>query len=289
MSDPFSLNRRSALAGAGAFAAASLALRPGGAQAKPVADALPLNDPAFHLRTLVRLQGDLSGAMLYAYSAGQVFGVRPGQGFGYEDVGRRLYGYEGCSVRRTYLRPDGKFETKARSWLFYKDLETGEYIKEFHNPYTDKKVPVPFFRAGITAEVLGPNGLEFERNFTMKSTVFGKPIRLDFLTVGDQAMITRHTFTEYTPAGAKKSRTEFTMDAWHCTLADLANPRLPRIPSSYAWTSITEWQTWLGMPPEIEGQLLWRSEGATVKSIEELPERFVAHCMAENPELLSSI
>ncbi len=290
------MDRRHALMGMGAAAAGlTTASMSAGAKAQSLPAALSveeqlraLRDPMPAARTLARLQSDLSGRTIYAYSAGQVFGLRAGRGLEIADYGKRLYGYEGCSVRRSVVRADGKIETTSRSWLFYKDLERGTFMDRFTNPYTGKTVDVPVFRAGISGEILGANGLELKANFGLKSSVFGKPVQLDIVQVGDRAVVTRHGFTQWTPPDTKKPRTEFTMDSWACSVKDLLNADAPAIPATYAWTSQTEWQSWLGMPADMDGSLTWRAEGTNVYAIEDLPQAFVQHCMARDPNLLTA-
>lgn len=284
-------DRRQALLGFGTAAAgltiggsALAGTSPGDAPKKTI----PLRDPTFAMRTLAKLQGDISGRTVYAFSSGQVFGLRSGQGLEIADYGHRLYGYEGCSVRRSRVRADGKIETQSRSWLFYKDVETGAFLDRFTNPYTGKTLVVPDFRAGISGEILGPNGLELKANFGMKSSVFGKPVQLEAVHIGDRTIVTRHGFTQWTPAGTAVPRTEFTMDSWACRTADLSNEKLSAIPSTYAWTSQTEWQTWLEMPKDVVGSLIWRAEGGNVYSIDQLPQNFVQYCMARDPALLTA-
>ncbi|WOK35474.1 DUF1838 family protein [Sphingomonas sp. C3-2] len=290
MSIDLSLDRRSALLGLGAATAGLSLVATARASTAPGArpeNSLPIGDPHFNMRTLARLQGDLSGRTVYAYSAGQVYGVRAGRALGLGEYGLRMYGYEGCSVRRSHIREDGKIETRSRSWLFYKDLDRNVFLDRYTNPYTGKTVDVPVFRAGITGEVLGPNGLELKANFGMKSSVFGKPIALDIVTIGDRAVVTRHGFTQWTPPGTNEPRTEFTTDSWACALADLQTEDAPAIKSTHAWTSQTEWQTWLQMPNDLDGAHIWRAEGGNVYSIEELPHGFVQYCMARDPNLLT--
>ncbi len=291
MDSNVSMNRRHALFSMGAAGAAmgiaGTALAKGAAGAAP-AERLPIGDPTFNMRLLAKLQGDISGRTIYAFSSGQVFGVRSGQALEIADYGRRLYGYQGCSVRRSFVRPDGKIETKARSWLFYTDLETGQFLDRYTNPYSGKELEVPVFRAGITGEVLGPNGLELVANFGMKSSVFGKPVQLDLVTIGDRAVVTRHGFTQWTPPGTNIPRTEFTTDSWACALDDLSNESLTSIKATHAWTSQTEWQTWLDMPKDVQGAHIWRAEGGNVDSIDQLPQSFVQYCMARDANLLTA-
>ncbi|WP_448586969.1 DUF1838 family protein [Thermaurantiacus sp.] len=283
------LNRRRALG----LLALSAAVAPSGAVGarparKPRAlPPLPLDDPAFHLLTLAKLQGDLSGRPVYGYSRGKVFGLTPGEGLALADYGRRLYDYEGGSVSRSRRLADGNIETVSRSFLFYTDPETGAYLTQWRNPVTGRLVPVPPFRGGISGSVLTPLGPKVSANFTMESTVFGRPPRLEFVVMGDQCVVSRVAFTRWTPKGATKARTEYTQDDWVVATADLLDPTLTHLPAASAWTSQTEWQTWLDMPPGTPGAQLWRANGIKTHRLEDLPAGFLEQVARTHPGILT--
>lgn len=288
------MDRRDALhllgLSAAGLSAAALATAPAAAAPRArggTRPALPLDDPRFHMLTLAKLQGDLSGRPLYGYSRGKVFGLTPGEGLPIADYGRRLYDYEGGSVARSRLLPDGNVETVSRSFLFYTDPETGAYLSQWTNPVTGRTVPVPPFRGGISGSVLTPTGPRVSANFTMESTVFGRPPRLEFVTMGDVTFVSRVAFTRWTPKGATRARTEYTQDDWVVATADLLDPKRTSLPATSAWTSQTEWQTWLEMPPGTPGAQLWRAVGMKTHRLEDLPPAFLAEVAAKHPGILT--
>ncbi len=280
------IDRRMAMTGAGILTTALVAGIPVTADAATKA-VIDTRDAKAMMTILAKLQGDLSGKPVYGYQRGQVYGLIGGQSLPLADYGRRLYDYEGASVGRSRVLPNGDVETKSRSWLFYTDPATGAYIKTWRNPMTGKDVTVPPFRGGISGGTLTPNGPKVSANFTMESTVFGKPAHLEFVTIGDRTWVSRHAFTRWTPKGTTKARTEMTLDTWVVATRDLTNPRLTAIPATSSWTSQTEWQTWLQMPESQAGQQIWRSDGMKVGSIAALPPAFVAQCKAEHGGILT--
>ena len=284
--EPLILDRRLALFGAGIASAAALGVIPVRADAasKLLFDT---GDPVAMMNILARLQGDVSGRMIYGYQRGQVYGLIGGAGLPLTEYGRRLYDYEGASVGRSRVLPNGDIETKSRSWLFYTDPMTGAYMTTWRNPITGKDVPVPPFRGGISGGTLTPKGPKVSASFTMESTVFNAPTALEFVTIGDRTWVSRHAFTRWTPKGSTLARTEFTMDTFVTRTRDLTNKRLTTIPSTSSWTSQTEWQTWLAMPPGQPGQQLWRSDGMKTHAIADLPPAFVAECDARHPGILT--
>jgi hypothetical protein len=278
------IDRRAAVLGVGVLSTAILAGVPIMADA---ATPLDIGDPNAMMMILAKLQGDVAGKVTYGYQRGQVYGLIGGAGLPLADYGRRLYDYEGASVGRSRMLPNGDVETKSRSWLFYTDPATGDYIKTWRNPMTGKDVTVPPFRGGISGGTLTPKGPKVSANFTMESTVFNAPTKLEFVTIGERTWVTRHAFTRWTPKGSTKARTEMTMDTWVVATRDLANKRLTAIPATSSWTSQTEWQTWLQMPEGQPGQQIWRSDGMKVYALADLPPKFVAQCNAEHPGILT--
>jgi Protein of unknown function (DUF1838) len=278
-----SLPRRDILTGVSVMSAASLI----GTQvsASTGRDAIPpnidLKDPAFVLSVLSRLQGDVSERLTYGFQYGQVYGLLNGRDLPLNEYGRKIYGYEACGLRKSRILPDGSVQTVSRGWLFYTDPETGAYIGSFKNPYTNEIVDVPVFRAGISGDIATVTGPKTSANFTMESTVFGRPPQLDFKFFAGRAWVSRHAFTRWQPRGEAAKRTEMTLDVWDCATADLFNRRRSTIPNRATWTSQTEFQTWLRMPPNISGHQLWRSDGMRVNAIADLPSRFVERCMAD--------
>jgi hypothetical protein len=278
MDTHFELDRRGLLTAVTLSAAAALT---------GVAEAATPGDANEALRLLARLQGDLSGRIVYGYQRGRVFGLQPGAGLSLDRYGMRLYDYEGASVGRSRVLPNGDIEQRSRSWLFYTDPATGAYLDEWRNPVTGKTVPVPPFRGGIGGSILTPNGPRVSANFTMESTVFNRPIAIERVTVGDTMWLSRQAFTRWTPKGATQARTEFTLDTWTARVRDVANARATHIPSTTAWTSQTEWQTWLDMPKDQPGAQLWHADGRKVFRIEDLPPAFVARAQAKHPGILT--
>jgi Protein of unknown function (DUF1838) len=278
------IDRRAAVLGVGVLSTAILAGVPIMADA---ATPLDIGDPNAMMMILAKLQGDVAGKVTYGYQRGQVYGLIGGAGLPLADYGRRLYDYEGASVGRSRMLPNGDVETKSRSWLFYTDPASGDYIKTWRNPMTGKDVTVPPFRGGISGGTLTPKGPKVSANFTMESTVFNAPTKLEFVTIGERTWVTRHAFTRWTPKGSTKARTEMTMDTWVVATRDLTNKRLTAIPATSSWTSQTEWQTWLQMPEGQPGQQIWRSDGMKVYALAELPAKFVAQCNAEHPGILT--
>jgi len=280
---PAGIGRRDMLTAVSLLSVASLAgteVHASGSRGN-VPAGIDLKDPEFNLSVLSRLQGDVREKLIYGFHFGQVFGIKNGKDLPLTEYGRRIYGYEALGLRRARILPDGSVQSVSRGWLFYTDPETGEYIDKFRNPYTNEMVDVPVFRAGISGDTMTVKGPQVSANFTMESTIYGRPPRLDYKFFGGQAFVSRSAFTRWQPRGLPNKRIEMTLDVWQCKAADLFDASRSHIPSNTTWTSQTEFQTWLNMPADFSGHQLWRSDGMRVERIADLPAHFVARCMAD--------
>ena len=258
----------------------------GEGSASPATSANGLNDPATNVGLWGKLDGDLSGKIVYSFTSGSVYGLIPGQGLAPDEYGKRLFDFDGCGVKISRLRKDGSVEQKSRGWLLYKDAEAGGYIDEFLNPYTGEKVAVPAFRAGISGTVMTKDGPEVSASFPMESTVYGRPMRLRWTALGDQMIATRSAFTRWKERTSGQYRTEVTIDTWTMRRSDLENESLTHIPNTYAWTSETQWMSMLKMGDR-PGHQLWRSNGVKLYSPLDLPKEFVAATEKRQPGALT--
>jgi hypothetical protein len=266
------------VAGAGVATAAnqSAAARPavtGAAVPRPqLAPDPPRDDPAFNVLTLGKLQGDLSGATTFTYNPGIVYGVIPGQGLPPGEFGLPLFKVEGCTRRISRRLPDGSVEERSRNWMFYGDADTGAPLERWRNPWTGQWLDVPPWRGSPVRSRLTVNGPQLDFGPGFENTAVGRPVRLDWRSLGDTTWIGRQSSTRLRgPTGG--FRNEMSIDAWVCRTSDVADAALTHLPSTYAWTSFAEWMPWLGMGSR-PGNLVWRIEPTVLHSVQALPATF---------------
>jgi hypothetical protein len=264
---------------AGGLASAGRAAAGAAAVAKVTGPAilakLPIADPAFNVRAIGRLQGDLSGRQRWLYNPGFVFATVPGRGLAPGELGRLLYRVEGFTSRVSRLLPGGVVEERSQSYMVYRDATSDAYLTTFRNPFTGAELEVPAFRGGPSRSRLTPQGAILDGASGLESTALDQPVRMDWRVLGDTVFLTRHAASRIrTAAGA--ARNEFSVEAWTCQLADIANETATHIPSTGSWTSQAEWQGWLKMDGHAGG-LLWRIEPSVLDAPSQFPRGFVAH------------
>ncbi len=265
----------------GATLAASARTAGSAAQRPARAATIPTNDPAFAVRTIGRLQGDLSGLTTYTYNAGFVYGIVPDGRLSPGEFGQLLYQVEGCTKRRSRVLSDGSIDDRSRSWMVYRSAESGEYLDSYFNPYTAREIAVPRVRGGPARSRLTVRGAVIPDAARIESTAFDTPPRLHWRDDGSRVWISRHTASAIRPANGG-IRQEFSIDAWVCTLDDLLDTRATHLPSTYTWTSHTSWQSWLQMKDH-PGYSLWRIDAQVLPGKQQLPNRLLRRLEAVAP------
>lgn len=122
------INRRNFLSSSG-MAIAATAASPLRVQAHQAG--LDISNPIDRLRSMVRLRG-AEAIPFWMLIAGEVFGKEQNA------LPKPLYGFTSL-LRIQYERAsDTHFTFKQRESMHYTNLETGEILGEFHNPYKDE-------------------------------------------------------------------------------------------------------------------------------------------------------
>lgn len=213
---------------------------------------LDLTTPRGNMLALARITSNLElGEQRYGWYSGYVTGVRPG-----EKV-RDLVGFEGFGVSRLLPREDGSFAKVLREVGIYFDLETGEPLEEWVNPYSGETVrPVHVandpFNTVIREFVPPPpnyGGLNPE-------TREPKPLQLPWKLRAGKLEMERHIHLYYKnalqpdkwpreSAGEMVQVSEFF--AHFFDPADIQNPELTVVPFHGTWNRITPWLPWMLM------------------------------------------
>ena len=217
-----------------------------------------------------RMGGNLDETKIkYGSTSGIVSGVVPGEKI------RDLFGFEVVGVTRLAKQPDGSFRRYHREAIFYTDLETGEILREYDNPYLNERVKV--------VDVINDPWNETVQEFERGGPVYGglnkaaeqvapKPEILNWLDAGAGLIIAQRNVNLYYKAALQP-------DKWpresagpmnqvsECytyviRLADAQNPKLTSVEGTGTWTRVTPWLPWMLMG-QAPGHTLY--QGATLR------------------------
>ena len=246
----------------------------------PVARAdLDFDDPGDLLTAAVKLRGTLDDRMVIWWMKGVRYGV-------VKDELNPLFNMLVGSFSRYKEVPGRGYQVTMLELGYLTDLETGEPLDEFKNPYTGKIVTVPEQRLGPLPVMLTSSGVEIDTGASFDSidlkTRLGPAIvdgddiwlREDSTAKvdSDLPMMGKHVYNE--------------LVTYRGRVSDVNNPDLAAAPATVTYQSVTSWREWFesgGIP----GHTTARAAGKKIFSIEQLPADYLAAAQERHPEIIA--
>jgi len=241
---------------------------PGLAKTRPASAPPPdLSAPKSQLTALIRMRGALDDRLVISFLEGVYYGVM-------ETRIRPLYGLSAGLFRQYRARPDGGYDYANFELVYVTDLETGELLTEFRNPYSGRTGKPPQTRLGPTRltiaptlEVLRPGAAEREPspgNFHRF-----RPPRV----VGDDVWIVEESAVQAPPPMNFAFNEVLT---YRASLRELSDPRLAHVRTDVQFSPVIGWRPWQGMdgfdgPPS---HVMGVCAGRVVTTFDELPARY---------------
>jgi len=186
---------------------------------------------------------------------------------------------EGMESYKVIPQDDGSYEILGNMLTFFRDVDSGEMIRDYRNPYTGKvnKVSPNIRRAslgrGLNISTMGSRPTSFIDQMP------DKPLILDW-TFGPKT-VWLHNQTSYPPGLSPPRVQRMTMFAPLDEFLDANNLSLSTM---FTATVLMPWLPWMDMD-DVEGHTLWHASGVKLDSIDQLPEEYSKRMMAEHPEL----
>lgn len=286
------LTRREGL-GLAAALAASASASVAQADVPPLVTKVDFKDPKWNRDTYARLDMDVDPTKeKFGWLKGTVYGVRDN-----EKV-RPLFVNEGFSVTRSKRLADGSWRRMLREVVFYRDIDTGEILKTWRNPYTNMTVPVVpvyndpfnFTISEFMPEPPSYGGLNKDRPPP-------RPFLLDWTYGPNGELILQNDIHLYYPAGLQPDKWPMESPGPYTRVSelfiyvvkqkDVENPRLTSLPLVGSWSRINPWLPWMlmgGAP----GHVSYFNTFATVAGLHALPQDLVEAARAISPKFLSA-
>lgn len=290
------VSRRSALsAGVGAAVIAGTTPSVVAAATKPslTGPYLDLTTGEGNMMAMARIVGDLDlTKQKHGWYRGVAMGFRPGE------AGRDLFGVMGMGTGRLIPFEDKPgFTNVRRECGYYYDLETGEVLDTWVNPYTDEEVEVlhianPQINAPIEPVVRGAklydDPVEAEKAAT--------PFLLDWQVAGDTLFAERHAHIYANnpldpevwvreSAGPMIRITDST--SYVVSLSEMQNPDLTTITETGKWVHIRPWQPFMLMG-DAPGHFMFRCFTGSASSIDDMPQDIIKVVAERNPDFFNA-
>lgn len=269
-----SLSRRGFLAGAVSLLAAGEALpRIGG---DLPAGAPDLSKPEENLDAVLRVTGSLVEEDVPWWYDGTIFGIVG------EQQPRPLVKFEGMELYWVRHLDDGEYELIGNTVTFFRDVETGQMIDTFENPYTGKSNTVtPAVQGG------GPGrGFNYSVRGIRPTPFMAQmpewPLVLDWSFARD--MVWLHNQTQYPPGMPPPRAQRQTM---FVPLARFSDRKIKNLPTVFSSTVFMPWLKWMDMG-NLPGHVIWHASGAKLESIDQLPTEYRRRAETEFPQYLTA-
>lgn len=241
---------------------------------------LDLSDPSANVLAMAKLTGTLQpGAHKHGWYTGVLLGVTPGEAV------RELVGVCGMSSQRLQPVPEqGGYRLLQKECGFFTDLETGEVLDRWLNPYLNEVVE-PFHIANPAVNRWILPSVKEERFYdrVAGTTPEERPFVLPWKRAGDRLFLEQRThFWANNPLDPKVWKRESSgeriqvsdMMSYNASWSEVSNPDTPSADYSGHWVHVRPWQPWMLMGDRA-GHCLYSAMTGSAKKIEEIPENIL--------------
>lgn len=165
-----------------------------------------------------------------------------------------------------------RFEVKTMSAIFYSDLETGELLEAFDNPYTGERIKVRQPSLGVSARTFNRKGMMPSRaprpGMTMNE--FGD-IGPAWVT-GDDVWCRGDTGFRAEPTGDEGRLLQVNdWTTFHGSMREVSDPSVQSAHATKTFNDINTWPGWLNMGDH-PGNYVSRGFGRKSWSIDDMPD-----------------
>jgi len=228
-----------------------------------------LTDPDQLLTAFMRLSGSLDDRLVIWWMDGMRYGV-------VDAHAKLLFGMKVGMFQRFFRMPDGSFKIAMFELTYYTDLDTGELLETFANPYTGETNKVQHVRLGPEIRFQTATGLARPDNSMVRAYASNLG---PALVHGDHVWIPLDV--EATIQFPKSTAPSIVLNHYttvHGLLSDALNPTLNSAPCELNFQNVLKWEPFFRMGDH-PGHMMSRAAGRKLESIDDLPADYVA--MAE--------
>jgi hypothetical protein len=282
-------NRRDVLkgvAGLGAATAFGTAASPALGKTR---EPMRLDDPEWNRDAFARLQGNLDfGKVKYGWASGVVCGVRDNEPL------RPLMNYEVMSTARLVDNGDGSYQKLLREVVYYKDLQTGEILETYLNPYTNEEVrvvPVANDPFNLVIEKYYPKGPSYgglreqeeERVPMLLPWQITKPDTITLSTDIHLYYPSALQPEEWPRESSGKMVRVSELFRYIIAVDDLENPEKTSVEYTGTWSRVTPWFPWMLMG-QAPGHMMYMGLMGGYDNLDMMSDNARAYAEKHHPE-----
>lgn len=192
---------------------------------------------------------------------------------------------------RTVDKPDGTYEVRAISAIYYTELDSEKYIETFKNPFTGKTVTFLYAlpnapKPSMRVTHIGKSGSEeeFAVPAGMKKTAGSRALGPAWV-VGDQVWVRADSSTRLEPTEPGKRMSQVNdWSTYSGSVAQVMDPAMKNPPSTLAFNDTNTFPAWFGMEDR-PGNYISRGFGRKEFKYADMPKIWRELFTAKNPDI----
>ena len=252
-------------------AAGGLAASGFGARRAAAANSIDFSNAEEGLRAYAKLVGSTKVATVHYWYSGTIYGVLPGE------ASQPIMGFAGLAKNIWQPLDDGTFGQRIFDVGYFSDLQTGEPLDEYVNPFTGKMNQPVHYRSGPSHFIRKPENRNWQASgddvWLEESLAFRMPNWLDP--------------AEWPLASSGRTLHFRYTNTYRGKIADLESPSIFSAASLLGWNAITEWYPFMLMGQQ-PGFLIWVSQGRKINDFSEVSGQTLGYLEAHFPGYLGS-
>ena len=242
------------------------------------------------LRALVKMRGNLDSELVIGWLRAKRFSISQGRI-------EPLCGLIAAAFSRFRRVSDDLYEAVVLEVTHYTDFETWELLDTLRMPFTGREVEVPAFRFGPTRTRFAVSLDESEEFEPQEGTTQGafspaasvrmtKSIHPEY--VRDGTLLLRHEEHGRVRPTDSDIPNMFYKEStiWSAPLKEVLDPNVKQVDSLVNYSAMTSWRPWMYMG-DVPGHTSSNGHGARARSIEDLPDDFLAYTRRLHPDVLA--
>jgi len=187
-----------------------------------------------------------------------------------------LFDMQVGSIMRIKNNPDGSFSVTSLEDVFYTDSTTGEFLREWKNPYTGETVPVAHAPVGPTTITYRPDSTPILPKELGGSKLEGRSKIGPAIVVNDDVWVRGDSVATVTsPDPARKPFEVNDLSIYLGSLKEVSDPKVMVAAATVQSQQITGWRAWMKMG-DLPGNFTSRGVGRKVARYEDMPAKWRA-------------
>ena len=238
-----------------------------------------LNKPADLLECQVKLRGSLDERMTIAWIRATQYAV-------IDTILTPLYRLLNASFQKFNRIDEQSFSITMLELAYFTDLESGEVMAEFTNPFSGQTGPVPPAVFGPNRVSLTLEGLQPPEHFPFGTLTFDGALGPAW-TDGEELWMREETLVRMqseNPAFGNYIYNELV--TYTGKLAEVNDPHIASAMSSITYNTTSNWRPWM-LAGDTPGHIMSEGYGKKVPTVDELPADFLTMAEHHDPDVMA--